>query len=111
MGEMIVFVLIAAKTLINPAPCWARVWKGSLLFVLDRTLCVVDSKRLRALCATWFVLPLEERTSAAEPATKEVAIDVPVTITKLPRATGKVEIMLPPGADTAGLRNRSKDGP
>jgi hypothetical protein len=111
VGEMIVVVLIAAETLINPAPCWARVCKGWLLFVLDGTFCAVDSKRLRALCATCVVLPLEERSSAAEPATKDVAIDVPDAMEKEPRLTGKVVIMLPPGADTAGLRNSSNDGP
>ena len=58
-----------------------------------------------------FVLGLEEKTSAAEPAKKEAAKDVSDAIAKLPRSMGKVEIMLPPGADTAGLRNRSIDGP
>ena len=37
MGEMIVVELIAAETFINPAPCWVRVCKGSLLFVLEGT--------------------------------------------------------------------------
>jgi hypothetical protein len=111
VGEMIVVVLIAAKTLIIPAPCWVRVCNGSLLFVLDGTFCAVDSKRLRALCATCVVLPLEERSSALAPATKDVAIDVPDAMAKEPRPTGKVEITLPPGADRAGLRNSSKDGP
>jgi hypothetical protein len=73
VGEMIVCVSIAAETFINPAPCWVRVCKGSLLFVLEGTFCAVDSKRLRMPCAVCFVLPLAERSSAAEPATLEVA--------------------------------------
>lgn len=111
MVEIIVAVLIAAETLINPAPCWVRVCKGSLLFVLEGTFCAVDSKRLRMPVAVCFVFPLEERTSAAEPATKEVAIDVPDAITKAPRLTGTIVIMWPPGADTAGLKYCSIDGP
>ena len=115
MGEMIVVELIAAEAFINPAPCWLSVCKGSLLFVLEGTFCAVYSKRLRMpfpICFLPFLfLDLEERTSAAEPATKEDAIFVLDAIVKLPRSTGKVEIMFPPGADKAGLRNNSKDGP
>ena len=111
MGEIVVVVLIAAETLINPAPCWMRVCKGSLVFVLEKTFCAVDSNKLRAPFPTWLVFPLDERTNAAEPATKGAAIDVPDAIAKEPRSTGRVVIMLPPGADTAGLKNSSKDGP
>ena len=113
MGEIVVVVLIAAKTSINPAPCWMRVCRGSLLFVLEGTFRAVDSKSPRALLATCVVLPLEERSSAAEPATKGVAIYVPDITEKEPRSTGKIDIqvMLPPGADTVGLKNRSKVGP
>lgn len=113
MGEMIVVVLIAAETLINPAPCRMRVCKGSLLFVLEGTFCAVDIKRLRMpfAVAIRFDFSCEARTNAAQAAAAAAAKDVLDASAKAPRLTGKVEIMLPPGADTAGLRNRSIDGP
>ena len=42
---------------------------------------------------------------------KGVAIDVPDSTPKLPRGTGRVERMFPPGAATAGLKNISLVGP
>ena len=42
---------------------------------------------------------------------KGVAIDVPDKTPKLPRGTGRVERILPPGAATAGLKNKSFVGP
>ena len=42
---------------------------------------------------------------------KGVAIEVPDRTAKLPRGTGKVDRMLPPGAATAGLKNISFVGP
>lgn len=40
-----------------------------------------------------------------------VAMDVPDRTAKLPSGTGNVEMMFPPGADTAGLKNMSFVGP
>ena len=56
-------------------------------------------------------MPLTDKINALLPATKGVAIDVPLSTAKLPRGTGKVERIFPPGAETAGLKNISNVGP
>jgi len=110
-GETIVVVWIALKTFINPAPCCVNVCRGSLSLLLDPIGCAVVSKRSRADLATATVLPLEAKSNAELPAMKGVAMDVPDRTAKEPSGTGKVEMIFPPGAATAGLKNISFVGP
>ena len=69
------------------------------------------SNKLRADLATAGEFPLTERSRAETPATKGVAIEVPDMTANPPRARGMVETMPPPGADTAGLKWKSFEGP
>ena len=110
-GETRTSAWIALKASIKPAPCCVRVWSGSPSVLLEGTRCAVVSKSVRAMRPTSGDVPRVSKSSADTPAMNGVAIDVPERTANVPRGTGNVDRMFPPGAATAGLKKKSFVGP
>lgn len=87
------------------------VCSGSPSVWLDGTLCAVVSNSVRAVRPTSGAVPFTPKRSADTPAMNGVAIDVPESTANVPSGTGKVERMFPPGAEIAGLKKKSFEGP
>ena len=104
-------VVKALNASTRPAPCCETGWRGSPSVWLLGTSCAVVSKSVLAVRPTRALLPFTPNSRADTPAINGVAIEVPDSTPKLPRGTGSVDRILPPGAATAGLKNMSFVGP
>lgn len=110
-GDTMTSVVNAWKAFTSPAPCCATVCNGSPSVWLLPTSWAVVSNSVLAVVPTAGLLPFTPNRRAETPAMNGVAMDVPDRTAKLPSGTGNVEMMLPPGAATAGLKKRSFVGP